>query len=342
MKPNIFALGLVPLGLEDQVTAYWHYVINAVPGLGQSFVDEVCRISGLKKSTFLGAIDHPAGNRDNHPDLLLQCGDYSILFEHKLDSPVGPRQLERYLDLARAKKWKLAVLAARRIAIPDEVRQSPAFVYPTGLSRPSHFLWQDVEPIVGESRHPLAAEFCEYLELLGLGKFGWAGLGNPFVDEGAAAAMRNLYDGVRSVLGGPGVACFRSANSLIYQVRKPFPPIHLINIGPLESVAQEVPTLRGPVMGLWVWVRRAKGRDRVLRKRNGLVRGTPFPVHIADNEEPRCLPYERQVFDERSYYAPLEEILRPSLVESKDRLVAFVEMVVRHLRDEVVLRNRGA
>ena len=131
MKPNVFLVGLLgPFGLEDQLTAYWDYVLSAVPRLGQAFVDEVCRLSELKPSTFVGAIPQPVGDAKNHPDLLLQCRDYSILFEHKIDSALGPRQLHRYLTLAKARGWKLALLAARRTDIDDEVGRAREFVYP--------------------------------------------------------------------------------------------------------------------------------------------------------------------------------------------------------------------
>src|SRR4051812_6931868 len=106
MKPNIFLMDPA-LGDEDALTFYWHYLLSVVPGLGQAFVSEVCRSSGLAPSTFVGAIDHPGGDRENRPDLLVQCSDYNLVFEHKLDSPLGLRQLHRYIDLAASKGWKL-------------------------------------------------------------------------------------------------------------------------------------------------------------------------------------------------------------------------------------------
>ncbi|MBP7778314.1 MAG: PD-(D/E)XK nuclease family protein [Acidobacteria bacterium] len=108
MKPNIFMIDPA-LGPEDALTAYWHYLLSVVPGLGQSFVDAVCRASGLAVSEFLGAIDHPYGDSDNRPDLLIQCREWSLLFEHKYLSPVGPGQLHRYVELAQSRGWKLAL-----------------------------------------------------------------------------------------------------------------------------------------------------------------------------------------------------------------------------------------
>jgi hypothetical protein len=122
MKPNIFLVD-PRLWLEDQLTAFWNYVLNVVPDLGQSFVDDVAARSGLAGSVFVGTIDHPMGDRHNHPDLLVQCKDYEILFEHKVDCQLGPRQLERYIELAARRKWKLALLAPRRLEVDDARRQ---------------------------------------------------------------------------------------------------------------------------------------------------------------------------------------------------------------------------
>ena len=97
---NIFLVSPA-FGPEDRLTAYWHYVLEAVPGVGQAFVDHVSSRSGLAPSTFLGSVDHPRGDRVNRPDLLIRCQDYDVLFEHKLDSPLGRNQLERYLVLCR-------------------------------------------------------------------------------------------------------------------------------------------------------------------------------------------------------------------------------------------------
>src|SRR5688572_6442683 len=114
MTCNVFLLDQ-RLGPEYYLTAIWHYVLSVVPDLGQTFMDEIARRAGLNPSKFLGAIDHPFGDATNRPDLLIRCSDYDVLFEHKLDSPVGPRQLQRYLELAAAKGWKLALLAPRHL-----------------------------------------------------------------------------------------------------------------------------------------------------------------------------------------------------------------------------------
>ena len=335
MKPNIFYIDPT-LGPEDTLTAYWHYLLSVVPGLGQKFVDAVCESSGLASSVFIGAIDHPIGNSQNRPDLLVQCRDWSLLFEHKLDSPVGPRQLHRYVDLATARGWKFALLAAGRVEIDHELLSSAAFVSPRDTERPSHFLWQDLHPILASANHHLASEFSEFLELNKLGRFSWSGLGDPFIDDGATKALLTLYDSLRAIFNGPGVQCRKSASSAIYQIRTPFHPVHLINVGPLQSVAQENPTLRGPVMGVWVWVRRGgTSTGRVLSMNGGAIEHGSLPILVKNHEGTVGLPYDRTVHAERSYYVPLEYILRDSLEASESALLEFVRAAVTHLTQEL-------
>jgi hypothetical protein len=113
------------LGPEDRLTTYWHYVLDAVPGVGQAFVDHVSSRSGLAKSKFPGSVDHTMGDRVNRPDFLIRCQDSDVLFEHKLDSPLGRSQLERYLALCQTRGQKLALVAASSLQLEESVCGSP-------------------------------------------------------------------------------------------------------------------------------------------------------------------------------------------------------------------------
>jgi len=116
---NVFLVS-PDLGPEDRLTAYWHYVLDALPGGGQAFVDHVSSRSGLAQSKFLGSVDHPRGDRVNRPDFLIRCRDYDVLFEHKLDSLLGRRQLERYLTLCQTRGQKLALVAASSLPLEHQ------------------------------------------------------------------------------------------------------------------------------------------------------------------------------------------------------------------------------
>jgi hypothetical protein len=341
MTPNIFSIAFnyVRLGDEDMITALWHYVLAKVPGVGQAFADEVASKSGLVPSRFVGALDHPRGTREDRPDLLLQCNDWSILFEHKLEAPVGPRQLERYLELARRNDWRFAVMAKRPIAVPPEVLNAPEFVAPLSDSGPKHFLWQDLQPLLRTAQHPLADEFVEFMEERGIGAFSWAGFGNPFYTASGADALRVLYGAVKPVFEGPGVRFVKKATSLVYEVRRPFAPVHLINIGPLESVAQDAPSLRGPVMGLWCWIDRgSRPTERVLPRHSATLKSDP-EVFRFDPAEPTLLSGPVAAADERWYFTPLSRILLSSPEACNRAFREFARVCVDDLKAD--LSNAG-
>ena len=226
-------------------------------------------------------------------------------------------------------------MAKRPIEIPNDVLSAPEFVAPTDPAEPRHFLWQNLQPILRASRHPLADQFAEFMEERGLGTFSWAGLGNPFVSPEAAETLRLLYGAVKPVFEGEGVRFVKKATSLVYEVRRPFRPVHLINIGPIESVAQQVPALRGPVMALWVWVAHAAGTDtRRLPVRGGTLLVDP-DVHVSEHVEASVLTAPITACCERSYFIPLSRILLPSPEDSSRAMRRFAELCVDDLRADL-------
>jgi hypothetical protein len=329
---NVFLVSPA-LGPEDRLTAYWHYVLEAVPGVGQAWMDHVASRSGRAPSTFLGAVDHPIGDRANRPDFLIRCRDYDVLFEHKLDAPLGRRQLERYLALCQARGQQLALVAAQSLPLDASVCESPGFVRPREAGAPAHFRWQDVHRIVRGFSDRIARDFVALLEAWGLAHFEWPGLGDPFTSADAARALRSLYDALTSMFRAPGVSCVKTANSLIYQIRRPFPPVHLINVGPLASVAEWDPRVWGRVMALWVWAPRpGGGHQRVLPRAHGYVRGSSPRIFVDDRVSMAPVPYDPEVFQERQYYLPLHEVLVQSRERAQERLVSFVRTAVEHLQ----------
>jgi hypothetical protein len=272
------------------------------------------------------------GDRVNRPDFLIRCQDYDLLFEHKLDSPLGRSQLERYLALCQTRGQKLALVAASSLQLEASVCDSPWFVRPREADAPAHFLWQDVHQIVRSFPDRIARDLAEFLEAFGLAHFDWAGRGDPYTSDEAARELRSLYDALAPMFRAPGVSCLKTANSLIYQIRRPFPPVHLINVGPLVSVAEWDRRIWGRVMALWVWARRpGGGNQRVLPQAHGYIRGSSPRIVVDDRASAAPVPYDREVFQERRYYIPLTEVLVRSRELSQDRLIAFVRTAVDHL-----------
>jgi len=74
-------------------------------------LDWISGNAGLPRTDFIAAVDHPPGDAESRPDFMLSGKDYDIVCEQKLDSGLGPRQLERYLDLPYARRTYIALIS---------------------------------------------------------------------------------------------------------------------------------------------------------------------------------------------------------------------------------------
>jgi hypothetical protein len=101
-------------------------------------------------------------------------------------------------------------------------------------------------------------------------------------------------------------------------------------------VAEEIPELRGPVMGGWIWVRRPRGSQlRVLSVVDTSLQPEGMPIVVKNHLDTTGLPYDRAVHCERSYYVPLQHVLKESIHDSREALVTFARAVIDHLRNDV-------
>ena len=189
--PNIFRINPKLAG-EDRFTAYWHYLLVTFPSVGQSILDRVAQSAKLPKTLFVSAIDHPPGDQNNRPDFEIEGDDYCIVFEHKIAAELGEQQLQRYLRIvsARQKKTYLAFVSARTSKIADEVLSHSLYVRPCGELE--HFTWQELGAGLKKERYSLVKEFLQYMEIEGLLRMPWAGLGDPFIDSSAEQALRGV------------------------------------------------------------------------------------------------------------------------------------------------------
>lgn len=113
-------------------------------------------------------------------DLVIDFGGKTqLLLEHKLDAPLGRRQVEKYLDSLGADGGWLALISRRHQSI------SAAVLNHTSYRRPrshDHFSWRDLYSVVPKSTDSpldqLREHFRQYLDSLGFGPspIGWEGL----------------------------------------------------------------------------------------------------------------------------------------------------------------------
>jgi hypothetical protein len=142
-------------------------LFDNVPELGQAWLDHL-RASGTP-DRFLAAGKHAEGTSSDMPDFLIRGIREDVICEHKLGAPLGPMQLERYLEFARRReRWtRLALITGSLTEVPPSVLAAADYLKPAGADRP-YFRWEELYPIVAARSERLAQEFTSYMEQLGL------------------------------------------------------------------------------------------------------------------------------------------------------------------------------
>lgn len=265
-RPNVFEAGATP-GAEDRFTAHWHVLLDWYPEIGQVVVDLMAARAGVPASRFVVAENHPSYTAEDRPDFRLRCADYVVLCEHKLDAPLGPRQLERYCALeaeaGRVGRAYVALVAARPTPVPDAVLAMPHYLRPAGPV--PHFRWEDFYPAVRAAAVAagrggrLAADFADHMARRGLEPWAWVGWGDLFVEDSPASEQfrrlwRPLVARMRQTTGAYLVP---DPIGLGLQWRTPRlargPTVSLVHVRPVRSLAPPDPRVPGRALSLRVW-----------------------------------------------------------------------------------------
>lgn len=321
---NIFLVSTA-LGPEDRFTAHWCALLMTHPEVGQAVVDWLAQSAGLPTARFVAAVDHPAVTAADRPDCQLRTDKYDMFCEHKLFAPVGPRQLERYLEHT-GPRAHLALIASQTLSLPQAVVSSERYIRPVGTPAP-HFLWQDLYPVIARCPAPLVQQFGAYMERLGMKPVEWGTNGDPFLDKAAGAAFRQLYDPLVRGLAARNVTCVRRSNSLGLQIRDPLPRIGLFYAAPTEGDRVVDIPLTGRLFTMSVWA--VKGVR--LSQQEGFVPGNGPELFVSSASEPIQAGWRDDLFAVRNYDVRLDDILTPDRMESALLIQNVVERALAHL-----------
>jgi hypothetical protein len=317
---RIAASGLVP---EDKFTASLKHLIDHHPAIGQGIVDAITQSAGLGSTKFRKAEDHPLGNAESKPDFLFSCSDFDILCEHKLESNLGERQLERYLGLKRDKPTYLVLITNRSHSVSEDVLRSKNYLRPSDSLVP-HFSWERFYPIIAASPKLLAKEFAEYMYEIGMAPSplpkNWAQL---FSDTDTAEAFYDRTKELRAFFSQLGAKCQADPTRLGFQVRKPLPWLHLLYFYAFKAVQPPVTGVRMPHICVNMFVKKneldlvRKFSERAVESiptRNNTIVGRGAR-EVASWDENLLLVYE--------CIGSLEDYLTEDPAETKARLLDF-------------------
>ncbi len=321
---------------EDRFTSHWHYLLEHHPDLAQQIIRKITRETGIADSKLIGVVDHPKGfGTGNEPDFLFRCEDYDIVCEHKLESGLGDRQLERYCNACEAReKITYLVLIANQVGlpIPEEVKAHPLYLSPSSEDCP-YFLWDFFYSTVRNHGFSfgLSREFSEYMDALGMTASLFGEWGDPFHNPKSFESFREIWDPVRQLYKERRVTCIQRSNPLGMEVRKPLPGVTLFYLWARKGNEELEHGFAGKGFYLRVFLPSTSDSLQSFTGVNGEVSGSLIPIDFRSPDHPIAKICEKVLV--REYGTPLSNILDGSKSDAKERLVNFIKASSQHVEE---------
>jgi hypothetical protein len=333
---NIFEIAASDICAEDKFTAALTYLIANVPEVGQAMADLIVKGSGLPTPSFESAEDHPDGDSESKPDFLLHCKQFDILCEHKLDSSLGKRQLERYLDLRKDGRTRVALITNWDTPedIGDDVLNRSEYLRPIASKVP-YFSWQALYPLIASRPEQLAKEFAAYMQALGMAPVQLPGNWDTlFEDPVAAAAFQETTKALKNHFKAPGTICKKDSSNLAVQIQRPTSWLHLLYIYVSKTTKPFAHGISSPFIAARIFMRkddvlrlaRFRGRKDTLRTKHGLILGRQVKEAVSWNKELE-LAYE--------YVGSLNDYLTDDASETGSNLLDFGRTAFEHASEVV-------
>lgn len=335
--PNIFTISPY-MCLEDRFTLYWEYLLYHNYDLGQEVVNYIADQTGIPRSLYTKCQDHPFFNGVDQPDLMLVCEDYDLICEHKIESPLGDRQLQRYCELKTDKtSYVILISNSGDTVIDQDVLDNSKYLKPNKSSC-SYFLWENFYPIIKNSPSHIAKEFCEYMDNEGMIPWDFGEWGDPFTDEQAKEQFRQIWMPVIQFfksLNPPAKVCKIDPMGIGLQIQRPTPDLRLIYFSVKKNPLRFSTGLNGRGISMKVYGTENEG-DTIkllpeIEERISGMDGAIYHVKSSKTQKPDSRGYIRM----REYGIELDHILIPDITVAKNRLVDFVETSKKHLDNTI-------
>ncbi len=257
---NIF---LIPpsLNKKERFAASWEYLLENVPDLGQELVDFLTQRSSKPSSTFVKAVSNPFGSSDIQPDLLLECRDFDIICNHRLESELTKHSLDAYLVLAKSRpKPTYVVLISNsyclidvEILVSDGARQYYLQPLDQVNSSMPYFCWQDVYALVAQKQERLAYEFLEYMHVMDMQPWQQHPWGELFLNPDVAKSFSEQWAQTITYFEGLAIATRQTGYSAL-EVIYPLPWLQLLYIYAARSVQHHDLQSVSPYLVATIWI----------------------------------------------------------------------------------------
>ncbi|OYT90653.1 MAG: hypothetical protein CFE43_17330 [Burkholderiales bacterium PBB3] len=250
----------------------------------------------------------------------MRCVEFDILCEHKLESDLGYKQLERYIALPAARPTYLVLISNRNHVIADEVIRSPVFLKPQGAVRP-YFYWEHLFPAVSNSDSRLAQDFAAYMCSLGMApcllEGGWKDL---FADQAAAENFYAVTNRLRAVFEKQGARSQADPSRLGFQIKPQIGTIHMLYIQAARFVKPAIPALAPPHLIAKVYVKSTDTARLTARENSAFSIATG---EVVGRWVGKTASWNNELILSYEYIVALNDLLAPDSAETRDRLEQF-------------------
>lgn len=258
---NIF---LLPpnLNKKERFAASWEYLLENVQYLGQDFVDFLTQRSGKQSSTFVKAVSYPSLSSDIQPDMLLECQDFDILCDHRLESELTKLPLDALLTLARSqtKPTYIAVISNSYCLIETDLLTSDSakkhYLQPRDDINSSmpYFYWQDVYALVAQKQERLAHEFAEYMHFMDMQPWQHSRWGDLFLNPNVAKSFSQQWVKTINYFQEMTIDVKTSGYSAL-EIIYPLPWLQLLYIHAARSLAHNDLQSVSPYLVATIWIK---------------------------------------------------------------------------------------
>ena len=324
---NIFTLS-PQLGDEDRFTFSLHYLIELYPEIGQKIADYILRLSGKPHSEFIKSSDHPAATLQDRPDFLIDCKDIDIVCEHKIDAPLGERQLERYLALNRNKEYYVVLITSEHCIVPEEVLNNSKYLRPIKSDHP-YFRWQDIYPLIEGHSSKISQDFVEYMVSLGMKPWRSNILDDIFESVESANFFGQAWEGVRSEFKNIGANCKIAPSKLGFEIGYPLPWLRLLYIFATKQNKSCNFKYDGPYLMANIWVDK-KDKDVLIKLSNDILIESELGDIYGELIEIEA-PWNKDVISVLQFHTPLFSILSKDVKIMQSRLLSFSKIIFEYV-----------
>ena len=324
---NIFTLS-PQMCDEDRFTSSLHYLIELYPEIGQKIADHILILSGKTSSQFIKSSDHPTATLEDRPDFLIVCEDIEIICEHKIDAPLGERQLERYLALKRDKEYYVALITSEHCIISEEILNNSKYIRPLKSDYP-YFRWQDIYPIIESHDSKISKDFTEYMISLGMKPWKSNILEDIFESVESADFIGQAWEGVRSEFKEKGASCKLSSQKLGFEIGRPLPWLRLLYLFATKQNKSYNFKYDGPYLMANIWVDKKDKNILITSSDTIFIESECGNIYgeFIDKEA----PWNKDVTSIMQFHMPLLPMLSTDAKIMKSRLLSFSKKVFEYV-----------